>query len=404
MKAAIAVLSACWIGYAIIGPVCAVEGAKAKENAVYSFGSTAGDGVNPEASLIEVKGTFYGTTYGGGTHGFGTVFALDQKTGAEKVLYSFCAQQNCADGSRPLASLTEAKGMLFGTTYEGGTANFGTVFVLNPTTGTETVLHSFCSEQNCVDGQFPASGLLDVKGTLYGTAENGGTYGSGVAFGISPDTGAEKVVYSFGSNDTDGANPAASLIDANGTFYGTTAYGGANGYGTVFALDRKTGAESVLYSFCAQQNCSDGKQPYASLIDVNGTLFGTTQIGGTYGFGTVFSLDMSTGVETTIYSFCSQQSCTDGANPKAGLIYLNGSLLGTTSYGGIHGDIYYGVVFAVVPSTGAEKVVYPFCSIENCMDGEEPLAGLTNVKGTLYGTTSQGGDYGEGIVFALKKP
>jgi uncharacterized repeat protein (TIGR03803 family) len=152
------------------------------------------------------------------------------------------------------------------------------------------------------DGSSPESGLLEVKGKLYGTAVAGGRAGCGgggcgTVFSLDRRTGVEKLVYSFCSqqNCSDGDNPFASLIDVNGVLYGTTAYGGnagcdTLGCGTVFSLDPQTGVENVVYAFCGQQNCADGSKPVASLINVNGVLYGTTETGGTYDEGTVFAL------------------------------------------------------------------------------------------------------------------
>jgi uncharacterized repeat protein (TIGR03803 family) len=129
-----------------------------------------------------------------------------------------------------------------------------------------------------MDGALPDGSLLYVKGTLYGTTSEGGTYGNGTVFSLDRKTRAETVIHSFG-NAPDGGGPTANVIDVKGTLYGTTAFGGSDGYGTVFSLDPKTGTETVLYSFCGLQSCADGALPEAGLIDVKGTLYGTTGIG-----------------------------------------------------------------------------------------------------------------------------
>jgi hypothetical protein len=151
------------------------------------------------------------------------------------------------------------------------------------------VLHSF---GNGTDGKYPEASLLNVKGTLYGTTQNGGQYGHGIisygtVFSITP-SGNEKVLHSFG-NGNDGRYPDASLIDVNRTLYGTTTQGYAGG--TVFSI-KPSGTEKVVHSFAGGL---DGQDPFASLSDVNGTLYGTTVLGGQYGtryvsYGTVFSL------------------------------------------------------------------------------------------------------------------
>ena len=261
--------------------------------------------------MIDVQGTLYGTTRFGGNdncnegYGCGVVFAFDPSTGAEKTLYTFCSQQNCADGAYPVAGLINVNGTLYGTTSTGG-ADFGggTVFAIDPNTGAETVLYSFCSQANCADGQQPDASLIEVKGMLYGTTYFGGanvkcvddTYGCGTVFSVNPATGAETALYSFCSqtNCSDGAQPVASLVDAKGALYGTTTFGGVRcpdnslGCGTVFALDLETSAETVVYSFRGN-GAHDGSYPAAGLIRAKGKLYGTTADGGS-GYGTVFAL------------------------------------------------------------------------------------------------------------------
>jgi len=312
------------------------------------------------------------------------VLAADATKLKEKVLHSFGSG---ADGEYPEAGVIDVNGTLYGTTDDGGTRDdSGTVFSVNPNTGTETVVYSFGGGT----GVFPVVGLIDVNGTLYGTTLGGGSVGYGTAFSVNPDTGAERVLHSFGV-DTDGEYPEASLIDVKGTLYGTTWEGGnpgceLSGCGTVFSVNPQTGAETVVYSFCSQQNCADGEAPYAGLIDVKGTLYSTTSQGGTYGEGMVFSVNPATGAETVVYSFCSQQNCSDGAEPDGGLIDVKGTLYGTTLYGGNVEDD--GTVFALDLNTGKETVLYSFCSQQSCADGETPDASLINVKGTLYGTVA----------------
>ncbi len=301
-----------------------------------------------------MNGTLYGTTDEGGTSGSGTVFSLDPKTGAETVLYSFIGG-NSGDGAHPEASLIDVNGTLYGTTAKGGTyvedaQGYGTVFAIDPKTGKETLLHSFCALQNCTDGANPSSPIY-LKGKLYGTTGNGG------------------------------------VIDAGGT---------------VFAIDLKVGGLTVVYSFCSQANCTDGQEQYAGLINVNGTLYGTTSKGGSANKGTVFALDWKTGAESVLYSFCGQENCIDGAMPYASVIAVDDTLYGTTAEGGAGDD--GGTLFAVNMKTGKEKSVYSFCIQQTCSDGQNPYANLIDVKGTLYGTTQQGGGSGLGTVFALAKP
>jgi uncharacterized repeat protein (TIGR03803 family) len=385
----------------------------ATETVVYAFQNNSGDGANPVAGLINVGGTFYGTTAAGGRSGEGAIYSINAKSGFETLLYSFCSQPACADGSTPMAGLVSVGGVLYGTTESGGKNTTcrdgcGTIFSFSPKTG-ETAVYQFQGASTSVgDGANPMAGLIDVDGTLYGTTYDGGdptacNGGCGTVFSFVPKTGVESVIYTFeGANNSDGSNPTAGLIYVDHLFYGTTEYGGANDYGMVFSTDT-SGDETDLYDF---QDSGDGAYPEAGLIDVGGTLYGTTYSGGTGDSGagdtgTVFSLGISSDTETVVYSFCSLSSCSDGSNPVAGLIDLGGSLYGTTQGGGPdHGD---GTVFSIKPKTGAETIVYSFCQT-SCSDGEEPVAGLIDVGGTLYGTTEYGGTPGKGTVFAISKP
>src|ERR1039457_6636527 len=194
----------------------------------------------------------------------------------------------------------------------------------------------------------------------------------------------------------DGLQLVAGLVQAtNGDLYGTTSGGATNSAGTIFKIT-PGGTLTTLYSFCSQTNCADGAYPYAGLVQLaNGDLYGTTYSGGNNYNGTVFKIT-PTGTLTTLYRFCSQTNCTDGEGPYAGLVQAaNGDFYGTTEYGGTNGE-YGGTVFKITPS-GALTTLYSFCSQTNCADGTEPKAGLVQAAdGEFYGTTFSGGANGYG--------
>jgi len=354
---------------------------------VYRFGSRHRDGRLSYAPMINVKGTLYGTTYRGGAHGFGTVFRIPA-AGKEQTLYSFGGG---SDGALPQAGLIVVNGTLYGTTAYGGANGNGTVFSVT-TGGTEKIVYSFRGGSS--DGLTPVASLLNVNGTLYGTTFYGGAHLYGTIFSVTTG-GAEMVVYSFGAGSSDGENPTANLVDIKGTLYGTAPVGGAHGAGTVFGVTT-SGQEKLSYSFGGG---SDGANPGASLIDVNGALYGTTSAGGScaghdFGCGTVFEIT-TTGTEKVLYSFGDSP---DGQDPSGSLIDVKGRLYGTTLLGG-SGD---GAIFAVT-TTGKEKVLHLFDS----SDGAQPAASLIDVHDVLYGTTRYGGGHGCriyngcGTVFAL---
>jgi uncharacterized repeat protein (TIGR03803 family) len=223
----------------------------------------------------------------------------------------------------------------------------------------ERVLYSFCALDACADGQDPESDLLlDPNGNLYGNTPAGGSLGHGTLFELSPDARGkwkERVLYNFCQLDRclDGDAPRGHLLmDSTGALYGTTAV--ANGEaGNVFMLTprRKEWRETILYGFCQLQSCTDGYGPVAGMIsDSSGNLLGTTAFGGmnAVGAGTVFELSGADHKEHTIlYSFCSANDCSDGAFPEAPIIMdASGHLYGTTS-GGVGSA--RGSVFELLP-------------------------------------------------------
>jgi uncharacterized repeat protein (TIGR03803 family) len=313
--------------------------------------------------------------------------SVQAQTYTESVIYSF---GHGVDGNEPLFSgvVRDAAGNLYGTTIAGGTFSGGTVFKVDQS-GKETVLHNFFGGR---DGEKPYAGLVrDAAGRLYGTTYNGGNQnstcssGCGVVFEIDL-YGHEKILHRF-SGTPDGAIPVGGLIlDSAGNLYGTTEMGGTAGAGTVFKVNA-SGAETVLYSF---GGTSDGGYPQASLVrDTAGNLYGTTSNGGPGGFGTVFRLD-SSGHETVLYSF---SGGSDGSNPMARLLRgPNGDLFGTTFLGGTYGG---GTVFKV-DANGNESVLHAFNN-----DGAYPESPLVrDSQGDMYGATIQG-DLGSGTVFKI---
>ncbi|HLY05644.1 MAG TPA: choice-of-anchor tandem repeat GloVer-containing protein [Rhizomicrobium sp.] len=395
---------------------CASPVNSATETVVYSFcsqvhKSTCTDGEYPTA-VIDGNGTLYGAA-AGGTCGNGTVFALDPQTGTLTTLHSFCKSRLTGDGSGPNRP-TYSNGTLYGTTGAGGLyppegyrKGGGTIFSIDLATGSETIDYEFPRSDNKT--RAPGTALLELSGIFYGIASGGGgTYcggDCGTVFAFNPGSGTESEFYRFCGqpNCTDGTSPFAKLNHVNGLLYGTTYMGGAHFAGAVFSLNPGTGAESVVYSFCSQRtrkiNCTDGSSPFASVVGLNGYLYGTTAGGGAYGYGTVFSINLETGSETVLHSFGKTSS--DGMQPRNALLKSGSLLYGTTVLGG---DPYCdngsgcGTVFSIDPTTGAEKVLYSFGVQPS--DGQFPYGELIEMNGALYGTTSLGGAQNAGTVFA----
>jgi uncharacterized repeat protein (TIGR03803 family) len=363
---------------------------------VHSFDGT--DGHLSFAGLIQAtNGNLYGTTYYGGAKDSGEVFEITPG-GTLTTPYSFCSKSGCTDGEYTYAVPVQGTdGNFYGTTYLGGSKELGTVFKITPS-GKQTTLHSF----EGADGSQPLAGLVQAtNGDFYGTTNMGGSKGYGVIFKITP-SGALTTLHSFCSRSgcTDGANPFATLVQGiDGNLYGTTLGGGsAKGFGTVFKIT-PSGTLTTLHSFCAQSGCPDGQFPQTGLVQAtNGNLYGTTISGGAYGNGTIFKITTS-GMLTTLYSVCSQSGCPDGNYLIAGLIQAtDGNLYGMMDVGGANGA---GTIFKVTLS-GTLTTLYNFCSQSGCPDGQYPGGGLVQATdGILYGTTADGGANGEGTVFSL---
>jgi len=306
------------------------------QTVLHSF-SGPPDPANSWAPVIFDKaGNLYGTTGYGGTYNFGAIFELSPAGASwtEKVLYSypygpwFPAFPNTA-------LVMDAAGNLYCSAAHGGSLAAGTVLKLTPA-GDATVLHSFGESG---DGSYPESMVLDSQGNLYGTTSSGGAYGAGTVFMLTPN-GAYTLLYSFGSQSGDSNGPGYLVMNTDGDLYSVAWGGGAHGNGTVFKITT-TGVETVLYSFGSQPG--DGANPTAGpAFDQNGNLYGETYVGGANNKGTVFKLT-PTGVETVLYSFGSQPG--DGFNPQ-GTLVLDGqvNLYGITGVGGAYGA---GTVFEI---------------------------------------------------------
>jgi uncharacterized repeat protein (TIGR03803 family) len=333
----------------------------------HHFGSGT-DGAYPLAALVQgAPGTMYGTTEAGGRLGYGTVFKISLPSGHETVLHDFTG----ADGASPEAA----------------------VLYRNSTVGTGS-----------------QSGLLGGAPTLYGTTVAGGAFHAGTIFKIDLSTGTETVLHDF-TGGTDGAYPVAGLVQVFDRLYGTTSAGGALAGGTLFALDLSTGRETTLHDFVGVDYGVGGS--LGALVYAGGFLYGTTFGVGPLAMGatcqaqlcgTIFRIAPGGSAMATLYSF---GGATDGAFPSAGLTVKGGALYGTTFYGG--GNWCFtqwggcGTIFKIDPASGVETALYRFTGGS---DGENPSAQVTERGGVLFGTTSGSDDIygctnGCGTVFKL---
>ncbi len=401
----------------ILGTYATAQTEKVLHN--FKLGAKPG-GSGPEGNLIfDTAGNLYGTTFCGGTHaksecadggtgggfsGSGTAFELMPKTGGrwtEKVLQNFGAAN---DGAGPSAGMIfDADGNLYGTTLAGGSKGYGTVFKLTPKADgswTEKLLYSFCSQSNCADGSQPYAPLVfDHAGNLYGTTSGSdGSFAGGTVFELSPQADGkwtEKVLHNFVGAPTDGSYPQGGLIfDAAGSLYGTTLVGGSSscnykmGCGTVFELspDGSGGwTEALLYVFEGSEEDPAPGPNSAVIFDARGNLYGTA-LYGPCGFELLPQAGGGWAFEALPVP-CSY--------PNGMTMDTAGNLYGTSA--AIEGGGCCGSAWELSPQADGgwgETVLYAFPT--NGENGFYPWSGLILDKaGNLYGTTSQGGSFGQ---------
>jgi uncharacterized repeat protein (TIGR03803 family) len=386
------------------------SGASWIETELYGF-KGAPDAQYPGGGVIsDASGNLYGVTINGGTSTgcgggpCGAVFELvrgSSGTWTEKVLYSF---QGGNDGQNAYGILSfDTNGNLYGTTDSGGSAGYGTVYELTPSGGawTKTTLWNYSGGS---DGGNPDFGVtLGSAGQIYVASSVGGLFsnsnGNASVLRLIPSDGkVSETIVTF--SNTDGSVPLTNLIaDSAGNFYGTTTLGGAYGYGTVFELVKSSGGtwtDQILYSFKHGLDFNTGASPSPLIFDSHGNLFGETAYDGQSGDGTVFELSPAGGGKWTFEQLHTFTRGANGGQPYGGLVIDSaGNLYGTTEYGGKSsacGSLKCGIVFELTQSSGwTENVLYNFAG--GAADGANPLAGLVfDQRGNLYGTTQFGGD------------
>jgi uncharacterized repeat protein (TIGR03803 family) len=340
------------------------------------------------------------------------------------ILHSFTGG---SDGAYPVGGLVLSGNTLFGAADSGGSSGHGTLFAVK-TNGTGfTTLHSFTATIGTIggygtnrDGIYPWGRLILSGNTLYGTTAVGGSNGSGTVFAVHTNGFGFTTLYSFttGSGaypfttNSDGAYPVWALVLSGDTLYGTATSGGSSGNGTVFALNTDGTGFTNLWSFTGG---SDGGYPWGGLVSSGNTLYGTAPKGGSWGNGTVFALNTDGTDFTNLYSFTATVGIegtygtnSDGAYPLDGLVLSGNTLYGTANIGGTNG---YGTVFALDTDgtgfTNLHSFTQPLGTISNYgtnSDGAYPRAGLMLSGNTLYGTANSGGTGGSGTLFSLTLP
>ncbi len=386
-------------------------------NNVHQF-NYPNDGAKPQAGLILLGNTLYGTTSGAnGAWGYGTVFKVNTDGSNPTNFYTFTSPSypnyphTNSDGAFPAAGLVLSGNTVYGTASGGGIAGNGTVFKVNIDGSGFTNMHNFTvvgfnGSNN--DGSIPLAGLILSGNTLYGTTSQGGSQGDGTVFAINTDGSGFTNLYSF-TNGTDGAVPVAGLVLSGSTLYGTAEDGGASGNGTLYAINTNGTGFTNIYSFTAGDlnadsnvTNSDGALPAAKLILSGGILYGTASGGGLWANGTVFAVNTDGSGFTNLYSFSDNGGGSgpnsDGADPLGGLLLLGNTLYGMANQGGASAN---GTVFAInTDGTGFTNLFDFNLSVNDI--GAYPYGELVSSGSNLFGTTFSGG-YQYGVVFSLSE-
>ncbi|GAA0762906.1 hypothetical protein LRH25_25675 [Ideonella azotifigens] len=373
----------------------------AKGKTAYSFAGTP-NGASPASDLLAHGGKFYGVTASGGSASLGAIYQLKQKDDGSwgaKTVFSFGGLDN---GAMPQAGLiADAAGNLYGTAYIGGNVGAGTVLRLSPNADgswTPSVLHHFTGG---AEGYHPYGDLLlDAKGRLIGTAFEGGNFGDGVAFTLTPASDGSwtyQVIHHFHETTIDGAGPRGKLaMDANGVVYGITTAGGANFSGTLWSLTEGTNG----WSFKVNDSFGStvGTLPTGGVtLAKDGNLYGTGLMGGAFANGTVFKATPGkSGYKlAAVHDFTNDEGffpyCSVLVNKKTGVLYA------ATSGGGSTGG---GSVVTLTPQADGS---YASSVLWGITGGSGAYSGLTTTKaGELLGTTKYGGKKANGQVYIIK--
>jgi uncharacterized repeat protein (TIGR03803 family) len=268
------------------GVVYAINADGGAYTLLHMFGTNSMQGMNPSDALEASDGALYGTTHNGGSNSVGTVFRVTKQGDNCAVLHQFVS--GTGDGNGPYAGLVEGSDLaLYGVTYSGGAYQYGTVFRITTNGGAYQVLHGFGSGS---DGAAPYGALIKGSdGMLYGTTFFGGTYQCGTVFKIDNNGGAYLVLHEFQGTTAYSANPAARLVEGpDGALYGTARHGGENNTGMIFKLSKDGSGYTQVHSFAIPPAAYE---PDSGLVAArNGALYGSAYYGGDLGLGTLFRL------------------------------------------------------------------------------------------------------------------
>jgi uncharacterized repeat protein (TIGR03803 family) len=383
MRPTIQIALVCWIGWLTYPAPATAQ----VINILHDFQGGANDGQNPSGALLLSGPTLFGLTANGGNAGDGTFFQIAINGANFGVNHSLAGLPN--DGRNPEGSLIQSGTRFYGLTGAGGSANGGTVFGINADGTGQTILRNFAGG---ADGDSPYGSLMQAGGTFYGTTSGGGITNAGTIFAMNSDGTGYRQVHVFTGGTADGEQPNyGALVQSGSVLYGMTGGGGTANLGVIYKVNTDGTGFTVIHSFTGGPG--DGWGPAASLTLSGTTLFGTTNHGGSSGNGIVFK------IETDGTSFQIQHSFMggpgDGANPTSDLLLVGSTLFGTTARGGTDA---LGTIFGVKTDGTNYSTLHSFLG---ATDGSDPEGDLILVGSALDGMTTVGGTFNDGVIYSL---
>ena len=362
---------------------------------LHSFSGAITDGASPRAGMVTDGTKLYGTTNGGGTTGLGIVFSMDTDGSDFTILRSFGSI--AGDGIQPWNTLIRSGSTLYGTTRAGGPNSYGTIFKIDTNGENYAILHGFGGGTS--DGSYPLFGPLVLSGScLYGMTSAGGPTDQGTIYKYDLSEGTFTVIRSFAGGTSDGCSPEGGLLLVGSTLYGMTFGGGsASNAGTVFKIDTDGNNYAILRAFTA--GSADGGWPHDGLITDGTKLYGMTCQGGPSNWGTLFSMDLNGSNFQGLHYFGG--AVANPGYPLGTPVLSGGMLYGMTAMGGTsdRGTLFSFDTTDPEPTTNF-KVLHDFAG--GTTDGGVPYAGAPILSGsTLYGTTKEYGASSLGTVFSF---
>ncbi|MFC2149636.1 choice-of-anchor tandem repeat GloVer-containing protein [Candidatus Auribacterota bacterium] len=323
------------------GIIFSVDTAGDNFTIVYNFTGGVFSGENPKGSLTLSGGKFYGMTMDGGTSDRGVVFSIDTDGSNYTSLHKF--QAGLDDGMTPWGDVTLSGDMLYGMTFAQGISNSGVIFSMDTAGGNYTLIHNFAGGND--DGRYPYGSLKLSDGTLYGMTSQGGDADLGIIFSLAAAGGSFTILHEFTGATGDGSYPRDSLILSGSTFYGMTSEGGDSDAGVIFSIDTAGGNYTLIHNFAGGND--DGQSPYGNLTLSDGMLYGMTRSGGDGNNGVIFSIDTAGSSYTLLHELLGTPD--DGRLPYGDLTISGSTLYGMTSAGGATG---WGSVLSLELSSG----------------------------------------------------